>query len=82
MNERGHKSGERNQYVSSLVPTEIQRKIEFMLTNVPEAIMFMYAKWMLDQAGVQFGTESESLLIDIVRHIVVNIAPSNEIIQS
>lgn len=44
--------------------------------------MFMYAKWMLDQAGVQFGTESESLLIDIVRHIVVNIAPSNEIIQS
>jgi len=52
MNERGHKSGERNHYVSSLVPTEIQRKIEFMLTNVPEAIMFMYAKWMLDQAGV------------------------------
>jgi hypothetical protein len=37
---------------------------------------------MLDSAGVQFGTESESLLIDIVRHIVVNITPTNEIIQS
>lgn len=42
--------------------------------------MFMYVKWMLDSAGVQFGTESESLLIDIVRHIVVNITPTNEII--
>jgi hypothetical protein len=51
-----------------------------MLNKIPESIMFMYVKWMLDSAGVQFGTESESLLIDIVRHIVVNITPTNEII--
>lgn len=37
---------------------------------------------MLDSAGVAFGTESESLLVDIVRHIVVNITPTNEVIQS
>lgn len=42
--------------------------------------MFMYSKWMLDSAGITFGSESESLLIDIVRFIVVNIAPTNEII--
>jgi len=44
--------------------------------------MFMYVKWLLDAAGIEFGTESESLLIDMVRHIVVNITPSNEIIHS
>lgn len=61
---------------------ELQRKIEFMLQSIPESIMFMYSKWMLDSAGVYFGSESESLLIDIVRHIVVNVTPTNEIIQS
>jgi len=61
---------------------ETQRKIEFMLNSIHEPIMQWYTKWMLDSAGVQFGTESESLLIDIVRHIVVNITPTNEIIQS
>jgi hypothetical protein len=80
LNERGHQSGERNVYVASLVPLETQRKIEFMLNSIPEPIMQWYTKWMLDAAGVQFGNESESLLIDIVRHIVVNVSPTNEII--
>lgn len=31
---------------------------------------------------MEFGAESESLLIDYVRHIIVNIIPPNEIIQS
>lgn len=29
---------------------------------------------------MEYGTESESFLVDIVRHIVVNINPTNEII--
>jgi len=53
-----------------------------MLKSISEPQMFLYCKWMLDAAGVQFGTESESLLIDIVRFVVVNITPTNEIIQS
>ena len=77
-------AGERynNIYSAFLVPLEIQQKLEFMLSQIPEKIMFMYSKWLLDAAGVEFGTESESLLIDIVRYIVVNITPSNEIITS
>lgn len=44
--------------------------------------MFTYCRWMLDSAGIAFGTDSESFLIDIVRYIVVNVTPSNEVIQS
>ena len=37
---------------------------------------------MLDSAGVQLGTDSEAILIDILRFIVVNVFPNNEVIQS
>ena len=39
--------------------------------QIPEQLKSMYCRWMLDSAGVQFGAESESLLIDIVRYIIV-----------
>jgi hypothetical protein len=53
-----------------------------MLTQLPEANMHFYSKWLFDFAGVEFGTESEAVLTDMVRFIVVNVLPSNEIIQS
>ena len=81
LEKRGFQGG-KNAYVAYLVPLEVQRKLEFMLSQIPEQGFFMYVKWLLDSAGVEFGTESESLLIDMVRHIVVNITPSNEIIHS
>ena len=36
----------------------------------------------MEFAGIDFGKESESQLVDIVRHIVVNVTPTNEIIHS
>jgi hypothetical protein len=51
-----------------------------MLNSVPEQAVLLYSQWLLDFAGVEFGTESESLLIDLVRFIVVNIQPTNEVI--
>lgn len=60
-------------YLQLMVPTEVQRKIEFMLNSVPEQAVLLYSQWLLDFAGVEFGTESESLLIDLVRFIVVNV---------
>ena len=69
-------------YLSLMVPTEVQRKIEFMLSQVPEQAVLLYSQWLLEFAGVEFGTESESLLIDLVRFIVVNIQPTNEVIHS
>jgi len=53
-----------------------------MLSSIEEPLMFTYSKWMLESAGVQLGTDSEALLIDIVRFIVVNVFPNNEVIQS
>ena len=34
----------------------------------------------MDSIGVEFGQESESLLVDVVRYIIVNVHPPNEII--
>lgn len=42
--------------------------------------MFAYSKWMLESAGIQLGSVNESLLIDMVRFIVVNVFPNNEVI--
>jgi hypothetical protein len=53
-----------------------------MLSQVPEQAGLLYSQWLLDFAGVKFGTESESLLIDLVRFIVVNVQPTNEVIHS
>jgi hypothetical protein len=37
-------------------------------------------KWLLDSIGMEYGTETEFLLVDIVRYIIVNVHPPNEII--
>jgi hypothetical protein len=39
-------------------------------------------RWFLDQIKLEFGQESESMLVDIVRHVVVNIHPPDQVIQS
>lgn len=39
-------------------------------------------KWFQESIGLQFGSEKENLLEDIVRYVVVNILPSNEVIVS
>jgi hypothetical protein len=79
---RGMKPQQSNIYVSHLLQLEVQKKIDFMLTQLPEAHMHFYSKWLFDFAGVEFGTESEAILTDMVRFITVNVLPSNEIIQS
>lgn len=53
-----------------------------MLTRLPEVNIQWHLKWLLNFAGIEFGKESESLLVDIVRYIVVNVTPTNEIIHS
>lgn len=77
---RGQNLQSPNLYVTHLLTIEVQRKLEFMLSQLPEANMHLYCKWLLDFAGVEFGTESEAILIDMVRFIVVSVLPSNEII--
>ncbi len=77
---RGQMPQQPNQYVGHLLTLEVQKKIEFMLSQLPEANMHFYAKWLLDFAGVEFGTESEAILTDMVRYIVVSVLPPNEII--
>ena len=53
-----------------------------MLTRLPEVNVQWHLKWLMDFAGIDFGKESESQLVDIVRYIVVNVTPTNEIIHS
>ena len=79
---RGQQPLQPNLYVAHLLQLEVQKKVEFMLSQLPESNMHLYCKWLLDFAGVEFGTESEAILTDMVRYIVVSVLPSNEIIQS
>jgi hypothetical protein len=58
----------------------VVEKIEFLLNKVPQSSYTFYLKWFLDSIGVEFGLESESILVDIVRYIIVNVHPPNEII--
>lgn len=40
--------------------------------QVPQEMYNWYLKWFMDYLGVESGKESESIYVDIVRHIVVN----------
>ena len=51
-----------------------------MLNQVPRNSQTFYSKWFLDSINVEFGQESESILVDIVRYVIVNVHPPNEII--
>lgn len=51
-----------------------------MLSEVSQSSYSYYMKWFLESINLVFGQESESMLVDIVRYIVVNVHPPNEII--
>ena len=69
-----------NIFVQQLIPVHVERKLEFLLNDVPSSSYTFYLKWFFDSIGLEFGQESESLLVDIVRYVIVNIHPPNEII--
>ena len=66
--------------MQQLIPVESERKLEYLLNEVPHSSYTYYLKWFLDSIGLEFGQESETLLVDIVRHVIVNVHPPNEII--
>jgi len=80
-NDGGQASGI-NIFVQQLVPLQVERKLEFLLSSVPVSSHFYYMRWFLEAIKLEFGQESESMLVDIVRYVVVNIHPPDEIIQS
>ena len=53
-----------------------------MLTHLPEVNVQWHLKWLMEFAGIEFGKESETLIVDIVRYVVVNVTPTNETIHS
>jgi hypothetical protein len=63
-----------------LIPVQTEVKLEYLLSEVPHSSYTYYLKWFLDSIGLEFGQESETLLVDIVRHVIVNVHPPNEII--
>lgn len=69
-----------NIYIQHMVPTEAKKKIEFLFNQVPHSSYTHYLKWFLDSLGVEFGTQSESQIVDIIRFVIVNVHPPNEII--
>ena len=62
----------RNEYIVSLIPLSVERKVEFMLGSVPAEVYMVYLKWMQDALMIESKKDSESIYVDIVRHIIVN----------
>ncbi len=53
-----------------------------MLTQVPQDGSSFYLKWFIDALKIEYGRDSETLLVDIVRHLVVNVSYDERMKQS
>lgn len=62
----------RNEYVASLIPLSVERKLDFMVMQVPHDASLYYVKWLQDALMIEARRDSESIYIDIVRHITLN----------
>lgn len=63
-----------DEYLRSLIPLRVEQKLDFMLASVPQDGSSFYLKWFIDGLKIEYGRDSESMLVDIVRHLVVNVA--------
>jgi hypothetical protein len=43
-----------------------------MLQGVPQDAYMLYLKWLQDSLNIEARKDSESIYVDIVRHIVLN----------
>jgi hypothetical protein len=50
----------------------VERKLDFMVTQVPNDASLYYVKWLQDALMIEARKDSESIYIDIVRHITLN----------
>lgn len=62
----------RNEYIISLLPASVEMKIDFMLNGVPQDACMFYLKWLQDFLQIESRKESESIYVDMVRHLVLN----------
>lgn len=62
----------RNEYLASLLPLSIERKIDFMLTSVPQDLYMLYIKWLQDSLFIESRKDSESIYVDMARYIIIN----------
>jgi hypothetical protein len=67
----------RNEYIASLIPFSVERKIDFMLQGVPQDGYMLYLKWLQDSLHIEARKDSESIYVDVVRHIVLNTRNEN-----
>lgn len=65
-----------NEYVASLVPESVEQKLNFIIGNVPHDACMYYLKWLQDSLMIESRKDSESIYIDIVRHITLNMRSS------
>ncbi|CDW80378.1 UNKNOWN [Stylonychia lemnae] len=71
-----------DEYIRHLIPRSVEKKLHFMLTQIPLEAYQWYLKWLVDSIKVQYGTDSETIMVDIVRHIVVNMVQDDSLRQS
>lgn len=58
--------------MASLIPLPVERKIDFMFGSVPTDSCLQYLKWLQQSLMIESRKDSESIYVDIVRHILLN----------
>eukprot|EP00347_Sterkiella_histriomuscorum_P022906 403336711 len=71
----------RDEYLRYLIPLSVEEKLNHMLINIPLEAYQWYLKWFVDSLKVQYGSDSETIMVDIVRHIVVNVKQDQNIVR-
>lgn len=62
-----------DEYLRHLIPRLVEQKLDFMLQSVPQEGYLFYLKWFIDSLKIEYARDSETMLVDIVRHLVVNV---------
>ena len=66
--------------VQYLVPSELEQKLAFLLSKVPHGTHHYYLNWLKERLDPERNLQECEANSEMIRHVVVNIHPSNETI--
>ena len=64
--------------MQTLIPVSVERRLLYLFNEVDRSQFLYYLSWLVDYVGAN----NDVVFQDIVRYIVVNIHPTNEILGS
>lgn len=69
-------------FIIDRIPIELEKRVHWMLHSVPASKAKLHLTWLENKYFSVAGPASQSLRVDLIRHICINIHPKNEVLQS